>query len=331
MEEKVLNAEGLPEAVKKSSQIAGALKTPLVLDFKENSLDDGPGIRTVVFFKGCPLSCQWCHNPESHKKGPEIAFDPALCVNCGACREVCPKKALSSENPLYIDRNKCDLCFLCTGACPSGALERVGKKMTIEQIVSRILPDKPFFEASGGGVTLSGGEPMLYMEFSSLLLKKLKSLNIHTLVETCGYFDLPKFVELIFPWVDAIYYDLKIINSEQHQRFCGLPNEKILENFAQLAKITAGTKKVLLPRTPLIPGITDTTKNIKALAHHLKNLGLERAALLPYNPLWHEKCQKLGKEDRLKNDPALATFSAPRVMKRCRNIFKKEGLSVFEE
>jgi pyruvate formate lyase activating enzyme len=133
-------------------------KSPLVLEIKGNSLDDGPGIRSVIFFKGCPLSCVWCHNPESRKAAPEIAFDGKLCVDCGECRKTCPERALSKIHPFYVDRTLCNLCYLCADACPSGALEKVGKTMTVDAIMEKILPDKPFYDASGGGVTLSGGE-----------------------------------------------------------------------------------------------------------------------------------------------------------------------------
>ena len=161
-------------------------RTPLILDIKGNSLDDGPGIRSVIFFKGCPLSCVWCHNPESKKTGAEIAFDGGRCIDCGTCREVCPEKALSRENPFYIDRSRCPLCFDCVQACPSGALEQVGKEMSINEILEKIVPDKPFFEVSDGGVTLSGGEPTLFMDFAAKLLVALKQQKIHTLVETCS-------------------------------------------------------------------------------------------------------------------------------------------------
>lgn len=304
---------------------------PLVLDFKDNSLDDGPGIRSVVFFKGCPLSCVWCHNPESHKRGKEISFDSALCVGCGACQKVCPVKALAKDNPFYIDRTLCNLCFKCAETCPSGALTAVGKVMTVEEIVQRVLPDQPFFDASGGGVTLSGGEPMLFMEFSSALLKRLKSFSIHTLIETCGFFEINKFMELIYPYVDAIYYDLKIMDSAKHERYCGLPNEKILNNFKLLVEKTKGRGKVFLVRTPLIPGITDSEENLKAIARFLKEQKVSSAALLPYNPLWHEKNTKLGKQSPLKDDPALTSFSEQAVITRAQQIFEEAEVTVYKE
>ncbi|MFZ5565241.1 MAG: glycyl-radical enzyme activating protein, partial [Thermodesulfobacteriota bacterium] len=237
-------------------------QTPLILDIKGNSLDDGPGIRSVVFFKGCPLSCVWCHNPESKKATPEIAFDGGRCIDCGACREICPEQALDKANPFYINRDKCTLCFECVAACPSGALEQVGKKMSADEILEKVLPDKPFFDASGGGVTLSGGEPTLFMDFTAGLLAALRREKIHTLVETCGLFDMGRFMTLLYPLLDTIYFDITISDPAAHKTHCGMANDRILANFKTLFQRARTEGKPVLPRTPLIPGITDTEENI---------------------------------------------------------------------
>lgn len=302
-------------------------KLPLILDIKGNSLDDGPGIRSVVFFKGCPLSCLWCHNPESQKPGPEISFDANLCVDCGACRTLCPDEALSKTNPFYVDRSRCTLCFLCTSACPSGALEPMGKTMTVDKILGLILPDKPFFDVSGGGVTLSGGEATMHMDFVSELARELKKKEIHILLETCGRFELSRFLDRLYPYVDTIYFDLKIMDSKAHQRYCGQPNEGILQNFRALAHSMASDGKTLLPRTPLIPGITDTDENIAAIASFLNSLGIKHGALLPYNPLWQDKLHKMGLDDPFKNHPDLVGFSANEVLERCWKIWSDAGIS----
>ena len=186
--------------------------TPLILDIKGNSLDDGPGIRSVVFFKGCPLSCVWCHNPESKKTIPEISFSPDDCVGCNACLDSCSSKALSRNNLFYIDRKKCDLCFQCIPTCPSGALERVGRKMTEEDILGEVIKDKIFFDNSGGGVTFSGGEPTFYMPFLSRVIQLATNAGLHTLLETCGLFDWKAFETLILPHIHTIYFDLKKTN-----------------------------------------------------------------------------------------------------------------------
>ena len=303
------------------------MKAPLILEIKGNSLDDGPGIRSVVFYKGCPLSCVWCHNPESKKSAAEISFDAKGCIDCGACRDMCPEKALSRDNRFYINRDKCTLCFLCADACPSGALDRVGKAMSVDDILKKILPDKPFYETSGGGVTLSGGEPTLYMEFTSQLLKALKQQNIHTLLETCGYFNLDKFMDMIYPYIDTIYFDIKIINSIAHKKYCGHPNEKILDNFKQISITAKKDGKIFLPRTPLIPDITDTEANIRGIAAFLKSLDIAEAALLAYNPLWHEKSDKVGVEDPYKNSKAMTSFPENTILERCRDIFAEAGIS----
>ncbi|MDI6743036.1 MAG: glycyl-radical enzyme activating protein [Smithella sp.] len=303
-------------------------KSPLILEIKGNSLDDGPGIRSVVFFKGCPLSCVWCHNPESKKAAEEISFDPNICIDCGSCRDVCPHDALSRDNPLYIDRSKCDLCFLCADACPSGALERVGKNLTVDEILKKILPDKPFFETSGGGVTLSGGEPTLYMDFTSALLKSLKQNNIHTLLETCGHFDWERFTDKLYPYLDAIYFDIKILDGGVHKKYCGIGNEKILDNFSRLVQKSKSDGKVLLPRTPLVPDITDTEANMRAIAGFLKNLDVAEASLLEFNPLWHEKIDKVGAIDPYKNDKSMTSFPDKIILERCRAVFAEAGISI---
>ena len=303
------------------------MKVPLILEINGNSLDDGPGIRSVVFYKGCPLSCVWCHNPESKMAAAEISFDAKVCINCGACRDVCPEEALSRDNRFYIDRSKCTLCFLCADACPSGALDRVGKAMSVDDILKKILPDKPFYETSGGGVTLSGGEPTLYMEFTSQLLKALKQHNILTLLETCGYFDLDKFMDMLYPYLDTIYFDIKIINTIAHKKYCGHPNEKILDNFKQISNTVKQDGKVFLPRIPLIPDITNTEVNIRGIAAFLKSLDIAEAAMLAYNPLWHEKSDKVGVEDPYKNSKAMTSFPKNTILERCRDIFDEAGIS----
>ncbi len=303
------------------------MKIPFILEIKGNSLDDGPGIRSVVFYKGCPLSCVWCHNSESKKAVAEISFDAKLCVDCGTCREVCPEKALDRNNCFYIDRRKCTLCYLCVDSCPSGALDRVGKAMTVNDIMQKILPDKPFFETSGGGVTLSGGEPTLFMEFTSQLLQSLKQHNIHTLLETCGYFDMDMFMDMLYPHLDAIYFDIKIIDSVAHKKYCGRSNDKILDNFSRITRKAKKDNKVLFPRIPLVPDMTDTEANMKAIAMFLKSVDVTEASLLAYNPLWHEKSDKIGVDDPYKKSKSMTSFGDKAVLERCKTILMEAGIS----
>jgi pyruvate formate lyase activating enzyme len=302
-------------------------KSPLILEIKGNSLDDGHGIRSVVFYKGCPLSCVWCHNPESKKASVEISFDAKACIDCGSCRNVCPEKALALDNPFYIDRGKCTLCFLCVEACPSGALDKIGKTMSIDDIIKKILPDKPFFDTSGGGVTLSGGEPTLYMEFTSQLLKELRQHNISTLLETCGHFDLGRFMDTLYPYLDIIYFDIKIIDSIAHKKYCGLSNKKILDNLRQISGTAKKDNKIFLPRTPLIPDITDTESNIRDIAVFLRNLNITEASLLAYNPLWHEKSDKVGVDDPYKKNKQMISFTEKSIVERCKEIFADTGIT----
>lgn len=246
------------------------MKKPLILEIKGNSLDDGPGIRTVVFFKGCPLSCVWCHNPESKRTGPEISFDPKLCVGCGACAEVCAEKAIDASSPGRVDRSRCTLCYDCADECPSGALSRVGRPMEVEEVVEEVAKDLPFFRTSGGGVTLSGGEPTLFMEYAGELLARLKEAGVNTLLETCGLFDFEAFERGVLPHLDTVYFDLKLMDPGQHARHCGTGNEVILENFRRLTAATADGAPDVLARLPLVPGITATGANLEAVAEFLR-------------------------------------------------------------
>lgn len=306
------------------------LEPPLILEIKGNSLDDGPGIRSVVFFKGCPLSCRWCHNPEGKSPRHELAFDAAECIGCNTCMETCQETALSRDNPFFIDRDKCSLCFDCVDTCPSGALSQVGKSMTIESILQTTLKDKSFFNNSGGGVTLSGGEPTLFLNFTSDLLKAYKKAGVHTLIETCGIFDLVKFEEMLYPFIDTIYYDIKLIDTKKHAHFCGAPNERILANFSYLQKKFLDGFVEIIPRTPLIPGITDTEQNLAGIAKFLGKCNVTTIQLLAYHPLWRMKNQKIGREDSLGSDAEMKHFMSAEKLDACRGIFEANAIRVQE-
>ncbi len=301
-------------------------RTPMILDIKGNSLDDGPGIRTVVFFKGCPLDCAWCHNPESKKTGREIAFDRKECVACDTCMDLCPERALSRENPYFIDRERCTRCGVCVGGCPSGALSLVGREMTIDEITAEVIKDRPFFETSGGGVTVSGGEPALFMGFLSGLLGSMKNNGVRTLIETCGYFKLDDFRKKIIPFADMIYFDIKIIDPADHRRYCGVSNELILENFIALRELEATGGFTLLPRTPLVPDITDREKNLRAIADFYRRHEITRAAVLPYNPLWKEKSERIGESEAAVIGRGGLKWMKNETVIRCREIFREHGI-----
>ncbi len=301
---------------------------PLILEIKGNSLDDGPGIRSVIFFKGCPLACSWCHNPESKHAKVEISYDRKECIGCGACIAICPAKAISPDNAHYVDRLKCTLCFQCADACPTGALSRVGRSMPVDEIILEVLKDKPFFDTSGGGVTFSGGEPVMFMEFLSEVLKAFKTHRVHTLLETGGFFDFKKFERLLLPYLDMIYYDIKIMDNDAHRNHTGVSNHRILENFRKLHKILASSEVTLLPRTPLIPRITDTDENIHGVAKYLQELGIKKAALMPYNPLWHDKADKIGVHNSYRGDKVMTEWMEQKQIARCRKIFNDKGIAV---
>jgi pyruvate formate lyase activating enzyme len=297
-------------------------RRPLILDIKGNSLDDGPGIRTVVFFKGCPLSCVWCHNPEGKRSEEEISFDPDECTGCDTCISVCEHDALDRANPAFVDRERCTLCYECVEACPAEALGRVGRYMEIEEVAAEVEKDLPFFRTSGGGVTFSGGEPTLYMEYAARLLARLDEMGVHTLLETCGLFDLAEFERQILPLISTIYFDLKIIDPESHRRQCGVSNEIILENFSSLYRGYLEGGPEVLPRIPLIPGITATDENLEALAGFLGRNRVRRLSVLQYNPLWVEKSMKIGGAGPPGGEMDWASWMDRAELQSCRSIFK---------
>jgi len=274
-------------------------RRPLVAEIKRNSLDDGPGIRSVVFFKGCPLACVWCHNPECVSAGPEIIYRPDPCVGCGSCKEVCKEGAIGEQGPAAIDREKCNLCGDCADECPSGALSMIGKYYEPDELVEVVARDKAFYDNSGGGVTLSGGEPTLVMDYTSEVAQKLKERSIRVLVETCGDFDWERFEKKLLPYVDQVFVDIKLCDETQHKKFTGRGNERIKKNIERLVELDSTQTLV---RVPLIPEVTATRENLEAIAAWMRGRNLKRVALLPYNPLWITKAKGLGQSLKYERD-----------------------------
>ncbi len=301
-------------------------KTPL-LRIKGNSLDDGPGIRSVVFFKGCPLSCLWCHNPEAQGMDPELSFTSTDCIGCGDCMEACPNDAVNPQSPGEIDRQRCLRCFACVPVCPSGARAQLGLKTSADRIVAEVMLDKPFMETSGGGVTFTGGEATMHLDLVTDVARQLKAHSIHTILETCGLFSLDRFATTLLPHLDTIYFDLKLHDSAEHKQYCGRTNEIILENFVALQKLSAKQGFDLLPRIPLIPGITDTPGNLSAWATFLKNHGATEVALLEYNPTWIEKLAHLGRTGSSMKDDRFTRFMTKAQIDRCHQIFHEKGIA----
>jgi pyruvate formate lyase activating enzyme len=302
-------------------------RQPLIFDVKGNSLEDGPGIRSVVFFKGCPLDCLWCQNPEGKQGLAELWWEPERCLRDGGCMEACPTGAISPGNPFFVDREICDACFRCVEACPSKALRPAGQGMGVEEIVQRMIRYRAYFEATGGGVTLSGGEPTLAQEFVAQLLKRLKGEGIHTLLQTCGLFPFVSFESEVLPWLDAVHFDLKLMDPALHKRYCGTGNETILENFVALLERSRSMDFELLPRTPLIPGITDTDANLHGIADFLSSHGVKRAVLLPNNPVWLEKRPHLGQAATHALEGRLGNFHDPERLEKRKRLFSNYGIS----
>jgi pyruvate formate lyase activating enzyme len=284
------------------------------------SLNDGPGIRTTVFLKGCPLSCAWCHNPESQSEMPELLHYDPLCIRCGACAAVCPTRCLTVRPDGWtIDRARCDLCGRCVEACPTDALVLRGRDIGEEELVARILDDRAFFDESGGGVTFSGGEPLLQAAELANVLPRLRAKGIHVAVETAGCVD-PVSLDRVTPHVDLFLYDVKSMDPDVHQRATGSDNALVLANLARLA---ASGKDVVV-RTPVIPGFNDTPEALGAIASHVVDLGLRRIDLLPFHPLATAKYQALGRQDAMAGIPA----PDPDRMESLRRAIGHPGLVV---
>ena len=301
------------------------MRVPLVLELKGNSLDDGPGIRTAVFFKGCPMRCIWCHNPENKRTEPDLSVSTEDCIGCGTCEKVCPEGAASPRRPGIVDREKCVRCFTCTVSCPPKALQRVGTEMSVEEITEKCVKDKPFYDVSGGGVTLTGGEATLFPEYAGALAKRLTEEGIRVHLETCGFFRYETVKEHLLPYISGIYMDVKIMDPEAHRKYCGVPNGPVLENLRRLHRDSVEMGFSFLPRTPLIPGITDTDENLTAIAEMYREIGITKTELLPYNPTWYKKTAKLG----LKRDKELEGmdhWQPKEKIEHCKGIFTERGI-----
>ena len=262
-----------------------------IFDIKRFALSDGPGIRTTVFLKGCPLRCLWCQNPESISSRPTLLFIENRCIGCRECLKICPRGAHVFSNVQHsIDRTLCQGCGFCAATCFSGALQYVPRSLTIREILDEVLRDRPFYETSGGGITLSGGEPLMQLMFTLVLLREGKRQGLHTALDTCGYAPW-KNIEQLLSFTDLILYDLKQMDSEKHRRLAGVPNSRILENLSRLNK----AKKSLWIRVPLVPGYNDEEENYHALGSFLSTLNhIERIEILPYHQLAESKYNQMG-------------------------------------
>jgi pyruvate formate lyase activating enzyme len=270
----------------------------IILHTQRLSTEDGPGIRTTVFFKGCPLHCSWCHNPESISSRPQVHWMEVHCIGCGICLKTCPYDSLQKkEGAVVRDRSLCQACGKCVAACPAGAQEMLGRIVGLEELLSELLKDRVYYDKSGGGVTLSGGEPLMQPKFAANLLKRLKENGISTAVDTCGLCS-PASLELVLPHTDLILFDLKEIDPEKHREYTGQDNRRILDNLLFLRDylIAHPAATSLWIRTPLIPGATanpETVERVGKFIHANLEGVVQRWELCAFNNLCRDKYRRL--------------------------------------
>jgi len=295
----------------------------MLFEIQRLSTEDGPGIRTTVFFKGCSLTCAWCHNPESISGLPQLHWLASRCIGCGTCCTVCPEAALGlTAEGIVIDRGRCTLCGECAAECPSNAMEMIGTRWDLDDLVREVLKDRAYFARSNGGVTASGGEPLLQAPFLSAFLKALKQEGVHTAVDTCGCFPAAA-LEEVLPHTDLVLYDLKEIDPERHRRFTGRSNEEILDNLQTIGtRMASGASpQALWIRTPVIPDATATPANIVGigqwLAAHLPGI-VARWELCAFNNLCQDKYQRLDREWPYRHQPLLTLDTMERLADEAR-------------
>ena len=295
--------------------------TGVVFNVQKFSIHDGPGIRTTVFLKGCPLRCQWCANPESQLAGAQITYDEKKCVHCGKCVRVCPKEALTMEQGrIRVRFQRCDGCLTCTRECPGRALACEGVRKSVGEIVAECMQDADFYEESGGGVTISGGEGMAQPAFAEALAKALREKGVRTAIETTGYVSADVFRRLA-PLFDLLLFDMKHYDPVRHREGTGVRNERIVENMTWARQAGIPT----LPRIPVIPGFNDSLKDADGLAALLNQIGFRRVQLLPFHQMGERKYELLNRDYAMKGVKALH----PEDLTDYRQAFLDAGLDCF--
>lgn len=293
----------------------------VVGNIQHYSIHDGPGIRSTIFLKGCPLACGWCHNPENLRFTPQLRWQEEKCMACGDCAKTCPAAAvLLTPAGVQIDEKACTLCGACVSACPTLALEMLGKRMTVAEAAAVLLKDALFYESSGGGVTISGGEPLAQPEFTLELLQALQQADVHTTVDTSGHAPWPA-LEKCAKYTDLFLYDIKHLDAARHQELTGVDNTLILDNLRRLAARGAN----IWLRMPILPGLNDAPEHIETVGELARQLGLREIYLLPYHHLAVGKYEKLGMQYQL---PNLAEPSQEH-MEELQQILLSKGLNAY--
>ena len=264
----------------------------MITNIQRFSIHDGPGIRTTVFLKGCNLHCFWCHNPETLSPKAELQLFLDRCIGCGECFRRCVRGAhVMIDGQRHFDRAKCIGCGACAETCYAQALVLAGERKTVDEVVEVVLRDRPFYETSGGGVTLSGGEPLLQLEFSSAILQRCRDEGLHTAIETAANFAWAR-VESILPVTDLVMVDIKLMDADRHKKHTGVSNRRILQNAKRLGRAA----RSLIVRTPIIPGVNDNPQDVGAIASFVAGLpNLQYYELLPFHPLARGKYDSLQK------------------------------------
>ena len=300
----------------------------VIFNVQGYSLHDGPGIRTVVFLKGCPLRCLWCCNPESQRPDPEVEYQPLDCIRCGRCVAACPEGAVTPDLGVppeaKIDRGRCTACLACVRACPSGALRMIGERVTVADLLERLLRDAPFYRRSGGGVTLSGGEPLLQWRIARGVARACYEANVSVALETSGYASWEAFAAAL-EFVDLVLYDLKHADDAAHRRGTGVGNALLLSNLRRLAE--RGIPFIL--RLPLIPGYNLDEGHLRAAGRLAAELGALEVHLMPFHQLAREKYRRLGRSYALADLPGLRdTLAGREEVERARRIVEGFGVQV---